>query len=158
FGLYFYGARWYDDSLGRFNQPDTIIPEQSQGVQAWDRFAYSNNNPVFYTDPSGHSVKPPFCLWCNMTFSYASESGLFARDGFVNSLLDMAIPLLGNIRVINPAGVEVDPLSDTVTFGSEEDYASGMANNTIIIGADVVPIESQLIYKSSSGSVKSLTP
>ena len=37
FGLHFYNARWYDSSLGRFNQPDTIIPEQSQGVQAWDQ-------------------------------------------------------------------------------------------------------------------------
>ena len=53
FGLYFYNARWYDSSLGRFAQADSIIP-QNQGVQAWDRYAYSNNNPVKYTDPSGH--------------------------------------------------------------------------------------------------------
>ncbi|MCQ3938099.1 MAG: hypothetical protein DPW18_13775 [Chloroflexi bacterium] len=53
FGLMFYNARWYDPALGRFAQADTIIP-QSQGVQAWDRFAYTNNNPVRYTDPSGH--------------------------------------------------------------------------------------------------------
>jgi RHS repeat-associated protein len=56
FGLYFYNARWYDSSLGRFNQPDTIIPEQTQGVQAWDRYAYTNNNPVLYTDPTGHCI------------------------------------------------------------------------------------------------------
>ena len=54
-GLYFYGARWYDPALGRFTSPDTIIPQQ-QGVQAWDRYAYTNNNPVKYTDPSGYSV------------------------------------------------------------------------------------------------------
>lgn len=54
-GLYFYNARWYDPALGRFAQADTIIP-QSQGVQAWDRYAYVNNNPVRYTDPSGHEV------------------------------------------------------------------------------------------------------
>jgi hypothetical protein len=42
--------------LGRFAQPDTIIPEQSQGVQAWDRYAYVNNNPIRYTDPSGHML------------------------------------------------------------------------------------------------------
>ncbi len=32
---------------------DTYVPE-SQGVQAWDRYAYSNNNPIRYSDPSGH--------------------------------------------------------------------------------------------------------
>jgi RHS repeat-associated protein len=54
FGLYFYNARWYDPTLGRFAQPDSLIPEQSQGAQAWDRYAYVNNNPLKYTDPSGH--------------------------------------------------------------------------------------------------------
>lgn len=50
----FYNARWLDVYLSRFTQADPIIPEQSQGVQAWDRFAYANNNPLKYTDPSGH--------------------------------------------------------------------------------------------------------
>jgi RHS repeat-associated protein len=54
--IYFFGARWYDPSLGRFLSPDSIIPEASQGVQAWDRMAYTNNNPVRYTDPSGHCL------------------------------------------------------------------------------------------------------
>jgi RHS repeat-associated protein len=53
FGLMFYNARWYDPSLGRFAQADTIIPS-TQGVQAWDRFAYTNNNPLRYIDPAGH--------------------------------------------------------------------------------------------------------
>jgi RHS repeat-associated protein len=39
-GLYFYNSRYYDPLLGRFTSPDSIIPEQSQGVQAWDRYAY----------------------------------------------------------------------------------------------------------------------
>ena len=38
FGLYFYNARWYDPTLGRFAQPDSLIPESSQGAQAWDRY------------------------------------------------------------------------------------------------------------------------
>ena len=38
-------------------QADTDIPE-SQGVQAYDRFAYANNNPVKYIDPSGHDAIP----------------------------------------------------------------------------------------------------
>jgi hypothetical protein len=55
----FYNARWLDVSLGRFAQADSIIP-QNQGVQAWDRYAYTNNNPVRYVDPSGHSTE---CTW-----------------------------------------------------------------------------------------------
>lgn len=51
FGLMFYNARWYDPVLGRFAQADSIIPA---GVQGYDRYAYVNNNPLKYTDPSGH--------------------------------------------------------------------------------------------------------
>ena len=56
-GLYFYGARWWDPALGRFTSADTIIPEASQGVQAWDRYAGMNNNAVRYNDPSGHCIE-----------------------------------------------------------------------------------------------------
>jgi len=50
----YYGARWYDPSLGRFAQPDSIVPTSTQGTQAWDRYAYVNGNPVKYQDPTGH--------------------------------------------------------------------------------------------------------
>jgi RHS repeat-associated protein len=110
FGLMYYGARWYDSSLGRFSQPDTLIPgpgesgnpysigylgtstysplivdyheiqflnqintenaAKTQNINngfsyipsnstAFDRFAYSFNNPIRYTDPSGHC---PACI------------------------------------------------------------------------------------------------
>ncbi len=67
FGLHFYNARWYDSSLSRFAQADSIIPLQSQGVQAWDRFAYTNNSPVNYTDPTGHDA-----WWCNKSSCLAN--------------------------------------------------------------------------------------
>jgi len=57
FGLLFFNARWVDPVIGRFSSPDSIIPE-SQGTQAWDRYAFVNNNPLRYTDSSGHCVDP----------------------------------------------------------------------------------------------------
>jgi hypothetical protein len=50
----FYNARWYDPNIGRFAQADTVIPTETQGTQAWDRYAYVNNNPIINQDPSGH--------------------------------------------------------------------------------------------------------
>jgi hypothetical protein len=47
----YFNARWLDVSLGRFAQADTIVPP---GVQGLDRYAYTNNSPINYTDPSGH--------------------------------------------------------------------------------------------------------
>ncbi len=57
-GLYYYGARWYDTALSRFTQPDTIVPN-TKNTQAWDRYAYTINNPMRFIDPSGHCVGDP---------------------------------------------------------------------------------------------------
>ncbi|HOT93452.1 MAG TPA: RHS repeat-associated core domain-containing protein [Anaerolineae bacterium] len=52
-GLYFYNARSYDPSLGRFISPDSIIPSP-QNPQALNRYSYVLNSPLRYVDPSGH--------------------------------------------------------------------------------------------------------
>jgi hypothetical protein len=39
--------------LNHFTQPDSIIPDQGN-PQSYDRYAYTDNNPVNHTDPSGH--------------------------------------------------------------------------------------------------------
>ena len=56
-GLYYYNARWYDSDLGRFVQPDTIIPNPYNPIDL-DRFAYTRNNPIMHNDPSGHCIGP----------------------------------------------------------------------------------------------------
>ena len=53
-GLYYYGARYYDPELGRFIQPDTIVQAPSD-PQTLNRYTYARNNPLIYTDPTGHS-------------------------------------------------------------------------------------------------------
>jgi RHS repeat-associated protein len=69
-GIMDYKARFYSPYLNRFLQPDTDVPA-SQGVQGLNRYAYVNNNPIRYTDPSGHEIKLPPCIFCNITwFNY----------------------------------------------------------------------------------------
>jgi RHS repeat-associated protein len=52
-GLMDYDARFYSPTLGRFLQPDTIVP--NPGIpQSWNRFSYALNSPINFTDPSGH--------------------------------------------------------------------------------------------------------
>ena len=46
-GLYYLRARYYNASLGRFTQEDTIY---NDGLNL---YAYCNSNPVMYSDPSG---------------------------------------------------------------------------------------------------------
>jgi len=55
-GLYFYEARYYDPVLGQFISADTIVPSTTD-PQAFNRYSYGRNNPILYTDPSGHFFK-----------------------------------------------------------------------------------------------------
>lgn len=41
--------------LGHFTQADIIVPEPGK-VSAFDRYAYVQNNPLRFNDPSGHDV------------------------------------------------------------------------------------------------------
>ena len=52
-GLMDYKARFYSPYLNHFIQPDSLIPDPSN-PQAWNRFSYVGDNPVGYSDPSGH--------------------------------------------------------------------------------------------------------
>ena len=51
-GLYYLRARYYNASLGRFTQEDVIY---NDGLNL---YAYCNNNPVMYSDPSGFEATP----------------------------------------------------------------------------------------------------
>ena len=49
----FYASRYYDPSLGRFAQPDSIVPNV-YNPQSLNRYSYVLNNPLKYVDPTGH--------------------------------------------------------------------------------------------------------
>jgi RHS repeat-associated protein len=57
--LYWYRSRWFDGELAHFVQADSLIPDPGDPL-AWDRYAYSLNNPIRYNDPSGHWVETLF--------------------------------------------------------------------------------------------------
>ena len=52
-GLIYMNARFYLPGVGRFASADTIVPDPAN-PQAYNRYSYVNNNPLGYSDPSGH--------------------------------------------------------------------------------------------------------
>lgn len=50
-GLVDLGARYYDPALGRFLSPDPLNVQVT--AQSANAYAYSNNNPVTFTEPTG---------------------------------------------------------------------------------------------------------
>jgi len=51
-GLYYYGARYYNPSLGRFIQPDPIV-KNVYDSQSLNPYSYCRNNPLRIADPTG---------------------------------------------------------------------------------------------------------
>jgi RHS repeat-associated protein len=56
-GLYFFQSRFYDQELGRFISPDTLIPDPNNALD-WDRYQFVRSNPIYYNDPSGNIPIP----------------------------------------------------------------------------------------------------
>ncbi|MDO8740787.1 MAG: RHS repeat-associated core domain-containing protein [Candidatus Woesearchaeota archaeon] len=58
-GLMYFGARYYSPALMKFTQPDTIL-QNVYDPQLLNRYSYVRNNPLKYTDPSGHILDTIF--------------------------------------------------------------------------------------------------
>lgn len=58
-------ARVYDPTIGRFLSPDSVT-ETVFDLQVLNRYSYVGNNPLSYTDPSGHCFLG--CFWSSGIF------------------------------------------------------------------------------------------
>lgn len=53
-GLDYFGFRYYSGAQGRFTSPDPLLNSGRPWLpQSWNRYAYTLNNPLRYTDPLG---------------------------------------------------------------------------------------------------------
>ena len=52
-GLYYLQSRYYDPAVRRFINADSYA-STGQGIVGYNMFSYCNNNPVTFSDPSGH--------------------------------------------------------------------------------------------------------
>ena len=54
-GLSYFGARWYDPSIGRFMGVDPQVYQEEE-LHSFNRYGYANNNPYKFVDPDGKAV------------------------------------------------------------------------------------------------------
>ncbi|EMF43352.1 RHS repeat-associated core domain protein [Leptospira interrogans serovar Lora str. TE 1992] len=68
-GLYYYKARYYEPTLGRFLQADSVV--MPTNVNGMNRYMYVDGNPVSYRDPSGHISGPDMMHMLNRIVGHA---------------------------------------------------------------------------------------
>jgi RHS repeat-associated protein len=78
-GLYFYNARYYDATIGRFISPDTIVPSMAN-PQSFNRYSYCMNNPLRYTDPSGHATEDQWAAFTAAILAYRIATEVFGAS------------------------------------------------------------------------------
>jgi RHS repeat-associated protein len=102
--LYWYNSRWYDPYLARFNQPDTIIPNQYD-PNSWDRYLYVAANPLRYVDPSGFCNEDPYDPYydyeCFTLAQDISEQYGLPYDSLEKHDYDVLVKLNGTLNVFN---------------------------------------------------------
>lgn len=79
-----YNARFYSPTLGRFTQPDSIVPDMTN-TQAWNRYSYVNNSPIMYVDPSGHELIIPREKDCAID-GMCTDTGTGGQVGILHDL------------------------------------------------------------------------
>ena len=92
-GLQYLRARWYDPKQGRFLNEDTYEGEFSNPL-TMNLYAYVGNNPLRYTDPSGHCWGDgDFSKWCRNTFNTVANGVSAVADFlFVNDIKTILNP------------------------------------------------------------------
>jgi RHS repeat-associated protein len=69
-GLVHLNGRVYDPLLARFTSADTIT-ENPFSTQGWNRYSYVGNDPLAFTDPSGHCFLG--CFWQHVAHFIATN-------------------------------------------------------------------------------------
>lgn len=82
-GLYYYGSRYYDPELARFVQADPVVPGSiTTNSQALNRYTYSFNNPLIFTDPTGNS--PTITAGVMLSLVWNGPAGMMVPNSIYN--------------------------------------------------------------------------
>jgi RHS repeat-associated protein len=89
-GLVYANARYYSPKLGRFVSSDFVDPQMPVS-QSLNRFAYGNNDPTMYFDPSGNwsrtSLDGHGAIDVNLTPDAYDEASAFERPKTLSLIL-----------------------------------------------------------------------
>ena len=84
--LYYLKSRYYDPTVGRFISQDDVDYADYESINGLNLYAYCNNNPVNYTDPTGKFAISAFIVGCfiGMAVGFGAATYVdYKKDGKV---------------------------------------------------------------------------
>jgi RHS repeat-associated protein len=150
-GLYYYNARYYDPSIGRFNRQDSYKGELST-PQTQHLYVYVLNNPLKYNDPTGNKWYNPLSWGKSDDSSKSHAQGVSSsinsdyvrnmlKDNNLNvnskrSKLDRMKQFCGGLIQTVGGGVEYS-LGNTITGASVASLVGSGSLSTPVAGLGV---------------------
>ncbi len=131
-GLDNFEARYFSSSLGRFGSPDPLLNSgRPDNPQSWNRYTYTLNNPLNFTDPTGLYVWSAG-LGGNAADGAVSADILDKRKHFRSALGDAFL----DADSLNDFDQWADAIMALNSYGTE-----GQANG-VTVAIDTVPGDS----------------
>jgi RHS repeat-associated protein len=136
-GLIYMNARYYVGSIGRFASADTLIPNPTN-PQSWNRYAYVENRPLNFTDPTGHWLESAWDAF-NVGLGIVSLADNLSQGNYgwaavdaVGIAVDTAALILpvvpGGVGTIIKAARGVDTAVDAIQTVNRASNAAQAAN------------------------------
>ena len=142
-GLYYYGARYYDDQLGRFLAADSVLPDVYDPQQL-NRFAYVRNNPIKLIDPDGHAAIAAMIL---VPFIYTAITGHVVTFTFLGiAVTTAAVAAASSITADGADGGFTVATSGESAENGDDDVASDEQEEDVDSEEVPPPMESDPVY------------
>jgi RHS repeat-associated protein len=156
-GLYYYNARYYDAQVGRFVQPDSIIPHVFD-PQSLNRYTYVYNNPLKNTDPSGHSSQSELDEAARRLGEMTGKDwGNYAQAAHDFGIRGYEIQTAGNIAGISDVAHKTGNIADAYVNLVPNIAEMGVGLAVSAGAREVVEHAPGMTVKLFSGGVKNFT-
>lgn len=163
--IYYYGARYYDPYIGRFTQPDSMLQDPTN-PQSLNRFSYALNNPLKYTDSSGHYIDTVFDIGSLAWSIHDLKQDPHSILNWVALAADigtLALPVVAaggtGVRALKVADKALETAADVNKAENVVDAGKIAEKGLEAIDAKNLPKEAQeTIQKVGKGDISGLEP
>jgi RHS repeat-associated protein len=129
--LSYFGARYYDVTLGRFMGVDPQDFDEAN-LHGFNRYAYGNNNPYKFKDPNGEvaeTILDVVSLGLSIA-AFKSDPTLLNGLALAYDAVAAATPFLpGGVGILRQAGKAAEGLGDAARGGAQILQSAGAAVN-----------------------------
>ena len=158
-GLYFLKTRYYDPTIGRFINMDSINYVDPESINGLNLYAYCGNNPVMYVDPTGHAFLvflAAAAIGFAVSFAASAVVQAVANEGEVNwgvAAIDGVFGAVSSAIAMTGVGALATGVINAVLTAGNGFITTGIENDWQFTWEDGLSIAASSILSGISAGV-----